>query len=105
MPRSEIFSSSTYQESLSEKGTGDGLFRLSPPCQKKIREEEGRELIGRDRERPVSPVPRPLVPDDAYARGFAKFRADFCAQPLSASELDRRERVRASCFDPWDDCA
>ena len=105
MRRSETFCSTTYQESLSEKGTGDGLSPLSPPCQKKIRGEEGRELIGRDTETPVSPVPRPLVPDDAYARGFAKFRADFCAQPPSASELDRRERCRAGCFDPWDDCA
>lgn len=105
MRRSETFDSASYRESLSEKGTGDGLFPLSPPCQKKIREEGGRELIGSYSETPVSPVPRPLAPGDAYARGFAKFRADFCAQPMSASELERRERVRAGCFDPWDDCA
>lgn len=59
--RSDIFVFGKVHPCVFEKGTGDGYFPDFPPYQKKIRREERGELIGKNTETAVSPVPRPLL--------------------------------------------
>lgn len=52
-----------------EEGTGDGTFAVFYPCPKIIRGKKRKELIGRNTETPVSPVPRPLASDASEGGG------------------------------------
>lgn len=94
MSRFDRFVCGSVRESVSEKGTGDGLFPNSPPEQEIIRggEREGikKEEYGNDRfARPPSPSP-----GEVSASDLADFEAHIARLAGWRSEPDRSDLAR-----------
>lgn len=108
MNRFDFLLSRELRKGLARQGTRDGLFPISPPLQNLIRGKEGRELIGRNSETPVSPVPRPLSAEALAVEGKPMTQIDLALSRERfshwMSEPERRAKREGWSHDDCDDC-